>query len=362
MRFSDSTTSAISFKTRSTYVSFFSRSLAVFLGVAVFAMPLAAQAQNKSKTNAPAKQPTKPAGKQASTPVPKPVTGGKPTPAPVVPSKPTVTELDAEGKVRLEHKLLSGEQVRMKTMHHVNTLTRIQGVEDQSEARSASIKVWEVKSIDAEGNMTFEYRIESADMMQKQHNSDEVTYNSLTDTEAPKEYAKFAEMIAKPIATITINKAGKVIERSGAPKMPNMGYGELAVPLPEEPVAIGATWELPREVRVKLEDGTEKKIKIRELYRLEKVSAGIATISVESQPITPVVDSTVESQLCQQMSAGKMKFDIDNGRMISKQLDWDKEVVGFRGADSGLKYSSRYTEELITEQPRTATRPTQRAK
>ncbi len=49
----------------------------------------------------------------------------------------------------------------------------------------------------------------------------------------------------------------------------------------------------------------------------------------------------------QQLSKGEIKFDIDRGRLISKRLDWDDEVVGFRGAETALKYVARFTEELI---------------
>ncbi|MCC6511489.1 MAG: hypothetical protein IT423_20485 [Pirellulaceae bacterium] len=51
----------------------------------------------------------------------------------------------------------------------------------------------------------------------------------------------------------------------------------------------------------------------------------------------------------QQMSRGTIKFDMDKGRLISKQLDWDDEVVGFRGAETALKYSARFTEESLDE-------------
>ncbi len=73
---------------------------------------------------------------------------------------------------------------------------------------------------------------------------------------------------------------------------------------------------------MKLENGTQKTIKLREQYTLEKVSAGIATIRVTTQPLTPVDDASVEAQLMQQMSQGVIKFDIDHGRLISKELTW----------------------------------------
>lgn len=280
-------------------------------------------------------------------------------PARAAAAQPTAkqTAPDASGKFTLRHRLKPGEVLHMRTEHVANTVTRIQGTEDVSESRSVSDKVWEVKAVSPEGLMTFEYRIEAVEMSQKQGDKEEVAYNSRTDKEAPAIFSRVADTIAKPIAEVTIDPSGTVIERDKQSKTPPLGMGELAVPLPAEPVALGAQWSIPREIRVKLDDGTHKTIKLREQYTLEKVSAGVATIGVQSQPLTPVEDSSVEAQLMQQMSQGVIKFDIDKGRLISKQLDWDDEVVGFRGAETSLKYVARFSEEAIQAPARAASAP-----
>ena len=64
---------------------------------------------------------------------------------------------------------------------------------------------------------------------------------------------------------------------------------------------------------------------------LYKASAGVATISVRSNMLTPISEPKEESQVLQQLSNGTIKFDIDAGGMISKDLNWDKVVVGFFG-------------------------------
>src|SRR5690606_7350721 len=110
------------------------------------------------------------------------------------------------------------------------------------------------------------------------------------DTEAPDMFKHVAETVAQPLATVTINPRGQVIHRDSKLKNPQLGMGELTLPLPEEALAIGAQWSVPREARVKSEAGVHKTIKMRELYTLEKVSAGVATIRIESQPLTPVSD------------------------------------------------------------------------
>jgi hypothetical protein len=283
----------------------------------------------------------------APTPVPAAASSGTPS---------TAASQAANGNFRLEHRLKAGEIVRTRTIHIANTITRIQGTEDVSESKTVSDKIWEVRSVSPDGMMTLEYRIDAVDMSQKQGDKEKITYNSRTDKEAPEIFSRVAETIAKPIATVTIDPSGTIVERDKQSKAPALGMGELALPLPKGPVAIGAQWSIPRECRVKLDDGTQKVMKLREQYTLEKVSAGMATIRIQTQPLTPVDEPSVEAQLMQQMSAGVAKFDIDRGRVVSKQLDWDDEVVGFRGAETSLKYTARFTEEAAADSTATPIR------
>lgn len=328
----------------------------VSLVAAAQCVPAQAQTQSKGAS-------TKPTTRTAARPNAKPTNAGpkatSPTPAPTLAPNGANASGKTEaasstkapvpaGSVVLRHKAKAGETIRTRTTHVVNTVTRIQGTEDVSDARTVSEKVWEVKTVEPNGNITFEYRVEAVNMLRKSGDQPEITYNSRTDEKAPDIFGPLAETISKPIGTITIDGTGTVVERENQAKGTTFemgGMGELAVPLPQEPVAVGAQWSIPRETRVKLEGGTYKTIKLREQYTLEKVSAGVATIRVDTHPLTPTNDTSIDSQLMQQLSKGTIKFDIDSGRLISKQLDWDENVVGFRGAESGLKYTARFTEE-----------------
>lgn len=136
-----------------------------------------------------------------------------------------------------------------------------------------------------------------------------------------------------------------------------MGMGDITMPLPAEPVGVGATWEVPREMRIDRKDGSSRLIKFRELFKLEKVSAGVATVAVRSEPLSAIADPAEEAQVMQQLSNGTIQFDIDAGRMISKELAWDHQVVAFSGPGSVLEYSARLEDRVVSAkvEPRTAT-------
>jgi hypothetical protein len=175
----------------------------------------------------------------------------------------------------LRYKLQAGESLVSKVVHFAETRTKMQDHEEASSSRTASEKVWNVQSVNAKGEITFEYRINSVNLAQTIGEGEELKYNSETDTEVPEVFQTVASTIAKPLATVTINPRGQVIDRDKELKSPQLGIGELTIPLPEEPVAVKGQWSVPRELRVRLESGAYQTIKVRELYTLEKVSAGL---------------------------------------------------------------------------------------
>jgi hypothetical protein len=194
-------------------------------------------------------------------------------------------------------------------------------------------------------------------MTQQQGEADEVRWDSRGEEAPPAIFEKVAEQLGKTISTVSVDARGQEISRAdnGGTKA-SLGMGSLTLSLPEEPITVGTSWSVPREVKTRTEDNEVKTIKIRELYTLEKVKTGVATLSIKSEPLTPINDESVRAQVVQQLSNGAIRFDIDNGRMLSKQLDWDETVVGFQGANSLMEYRARLTESLVDDVQRTARR------
>lgn len=273
--------------------------------------------------------------------------------------KPTLTEqLEAakkkvavEPEHLLQYQFQPDELIRWKVTHIGTTETTIQGNTQTSKSRSVSTKQWRVTKVDDEGNMTFTHSVSDVEMWQKLSDRPEVSYNSQADKEVPAEYQQVASTLGRPLATVTVSKNGQVIDREGTTPAVNLGFGDIVMLMPPQAVKIGSQWYEPSEIRGRLADGTSKRIKVRKMYTLEKVQTGVATISVRTEVLTPINDAKLESQIIQQLSNGTIRFDVDAGRLLSKQMDWDETVVGFNGADSQLKYLARITEELVTTVP-----------
>jgi hypothetical protein len=253
----------------------------------------------------------------------------------------------AEGERHtLAYKFTPGEEVRSRVAQFSTVDTKIKGQVSVAKSHSISTKVWKIIAVDAQGNITLENSVADVDMWQSVTGKPEIKYNSLTDKNPPLGYQYVADSIGKPLATLTITPSGKLMDRRSDLPQLNSGLGDLAVPLPEVPVKAGDTWETPEDIRLKIDD-VNLSIKVRQFYRLVLVQTGVATISVETQVLTPVRDPKILSQLVQRMQKGTIKFDIDAGRLLSRQMDLDQSILGFNGAESHMNYLSRTTEEPV---------------
>jgi hypothetical protein len=268
----------------------------------------------------------------------------------------SVTAAADREKYLLRYSLHVGEQLRYEVTHVAKTKTRIRGAEEVSQVHTVSQRHLDVIE-SQDSSMTFNHVVDAVEMTQQQGQAEEVRWNSRKQETPPAIFEKVAEQLGKTLSTVSVNARGQELHRedNGGTKA-SLGMGSLTLTLPEKPIAVGASWSVPREVKTRTEDGAVKTIKIRELYTLEKVKTGVATLSIKSEPLTPINDDSVRAQVVQQLSNGAIRFDIDNGRMLSKQLDWDETVVGFQGANSLMEYRARLTESLVDEIQRTARR------
>ncbi|MFV1966912.1 MAG: hypothetical protein ACC628_15915 [Pirellulaceae bacterium] len=257
---------------------------------------------------------------------------------------------------KLRYQFAPGEIVRWKVVHLATTETQVQGNTQSARSRATSTKVWKVTQVNDDGSMTLSHSVDHVDMWQKLTDRPESRYNSETDKKAPPEYQHVAKTLSRPLTSITIRPDGTILNRESALPDFKFGVGNMVMRLPPQAIPIGSRWFEPSEIRVRMPDSRFKRIKTRKLYTLEKVQTGIADISVKTEVLTPVNDPKVKAGLIQQLTEGEIKFDVDAGRVISKQMDWDETVVGFDGADGMLKYLARLTEALLPPEASTAQR------
>ena len=254
----------------------------------------------------------------------------------------------ASTQYALRYRFEEGETVGSTVVHLVTVETRIQGTTQVAKTRSAATKVWKIESVAENGDVTFVHSVADVDMWQSVSGRQVIRYNSREDEKAPPGYEHVAESVGVPLATVTIDPSGREKKRKDNRAQFNPGIGDLTVPLPEEPVAVGHQWTIPEDVPLRLPGEPIRRIKTRQLYTLRKVQTGVATIDVRTEVLTPIEDPAIEAQLVQRLQEGTIKFDVDAGRLLSRQMDMDKTVIGFNGAESQMDYLARFTEEMLS--------------
>lgn len=264
-------------------------------------------------------------------------------------------------KYDLRYHFQKGEDIRWKVVHLVTVETRIQGSTQTAKTRSLSTKHWKIVSVKDNGNATLAHMVDDVNMWQQVSGRKEIEYDSTKDKTPPAAYAKAAESVGIVLATITISPSGKVLDRVDPKKHPGFGGGQITFPLPSKSIAEGEKWSHRYEIPVRLGNGRSKRIQARQLYQLESVIRGIATISMKTQILTPIDDPKIKVQLVQRLSEGTAKFDLEQGRIISQKFNFDETVLAFNGANSSMQYLAKFTEQLLPETIETAKKqnPTQ---
>lgn len=253
----------------------------------------------------------------------------------------------------LRYKFRQGESIGYEVEHLVSVKTTIDGTSQAQQSRSRSRKVWVVTNVNPNDETTFTHTIAYVNMWSECQGSEAIKFDSRTDKQPPAEYQQVAGMVGKTLSTITVDARGGVLDRQDGALQIDLGTGGILVPLPEKAIKLGEEWSVTTEIPVRLDDGTFKAITTRQRYLLESVEAGVATISLQTQILTPSITARARSQLIQKLANGRIRFDLDAGRILTKNLEWDETVVGFNGPSSNMAYLGRITESLDQE-PRSA--------
>lgn len=261
-----------------------------------------------------------------------------PTPVESAPDKTTC---------ELRYKCKIGEVLRYEVSHRAAIHSTIDQATQAAQTRTDSIKAWKITDVLPDGAIEFLTVVERVHMVNQLPDKDPTEYDSQRNETPPPGFEDAARSIGVPLSLVRITPFGKLLRRDEKLKrQAGDDDGPIAVRLPEQPVAIGDTWDEPFELTVTLKTGGTKMIHTRRHYKLARVENGVATIAVDYQVLSPV-DAHIESQLVQRLMDGEVRFDIEAGRVVSQKMDVDKRILGFAGPTSSMSYLMRMEEKLL---------------
>ena len=171
-------------------------------------------------------------------------------------------------------------------------------------------------------------------------------YNSEKPDQVPTEFESVHASIGKA-QNFRLSPLGKILPIAGQPD--SVEKIDLVFGLPEQPIAIGATWKDRIEVSVPISKDSKlfRPVKMERRFELQGVEQGIATIRMSTVLLSPVNDPYQESLIMQQRPSGVIRFDIEQGHMVDRRLQIDEKVVGHEGPGSALTIRSVRVDQLI---------------
>jgi hypothetical protein len=257
----------------------------------------------------------------------------------------------------LRYKLKRGDVLRYAVTHRASIRSTIEQETQAAQTRTDSIKAWKVTDVLKNGQIEFVNVVESVHMVNQLPDKDPIEYDSERHKTPPAGFEDAARAVGVPLSEVRISPRGKIERRDVKHKGASTDDdAPITLRLPEEPVAIGATWDESFEVVVSVDKGATKSVQTRRHHELLSVENEVATVKVTYQVLTPV-DAPIECQLVQRLMEGEVKFDIAAGCVISQQMDIDKRILGFAGPTSSMQYVMRMEEKLLKKGEKLAITP-----
>lgn len=257
-------------------------------------------------------------------------------------------EAPASGeKHLLRYKFAMGEVLRYDVKHSTKTRNNMEGVSEQVETASESVKSWKVMDVLPNGEMQFMHVVEWVKMSNQSPDLPANKFDSRSKDPIPHGFETASRAIGIPLSILRIAPDGKVTFREQKHPQPKAQEDmPITLGLPEAEIAIGEKWSHPYDVTVQRKNGSGLQIQTRRVCKLRDVKNGVAVIDVEYQILTPV-DPYVRAQLVERLTDGTVRFDIAKGRIIAQEHNVDKRILGFAGKASSMHFVSRLQERLL---------------
>lgn len=253
----------------------------------------------------------------------------------------------AQQQYELKYRFTKGATLRWQVEHTATTKTHMAKDTEEMSSRSQSVRAWKVLNVDAKGNMVFEHSIESLNAWEKVGDTDPIAYNSQTDKTPPPYYEATAEKLGRPLATLTVAPTGQIVNRQSDLETADFGMGEVLIPMPDKPIAIGHKWSVPKQFQAENEDGEVIQYAARVVYELQKVVDGQAYLTFKTEVLTPLDSEKARSQMLSKLSKGVAVFDLEKGLITQRTIEWNEKVQGFEGDDSLLQYIAKLNEKFL---------------
>ena len=261
---------------------------------------------------------------------------------------------EAQEKVLLRYQFAPGQVLRYQISQDTQVERKVGDSTEKMTSRGNSIRQRKVVEIDSQGNAAVELSLLQVKLEATLPGSPPLVFESDKPDQASPAFAKYRRVVGRPLAVIKLAPNGTVLDQKPllqdeAAQAMVTRNGQLALPLPAEPVAVGASWRHNFDVDLRLPTGEVRKLAMQQIFTLAQVQRDIATLEYKTAILTPLNDPALEAQVVQYQPEGRVEFDIRRGMVLTQELAVDKTVVGFAGGTSAMRILDRLTERLMPD-------------
>ncbi len=256
------------------------------------------------------------------------------------------------GTFLLRFKFNPNEKLRYQTSQHVTQQVVSPAGQKVDESSVEQKRLFRIESVDeagvADASMQFEHvRMET----QTDENERIIFDSSMSPSAVPPKYRSVAKGLKKAAPKFHLSPTGTPLSKDGVEEVSAVANACFMMPLPKAEIKVGEFWSSKIPVDVRLAPGVMRKINLQRSYKLKAVEDGIAEIvfytSLENQIKTP----QVKALLFQATPNGTIKFDVQNGRVLRRELRFDNYVLGALGPNTMLTAKGKTVEQLIVDEP-----------
>ena len=288
---------------------------------------------------------------------------GEESKQPIAAPKPSNdSEETANQKYLLRYKFEKGEQVYYQVQHKTKMHSRLGQAVEIAKNESSIKKHFRVLSIDKKQNAILELMLDQVTMNASYDGGEAITWNSTEDQAVPPQFRAIKNSIGRPLARIKISSQGKLLSvphvdsqmkkhsnifNKGVQSADNDPSRNFLVVFPESEITVGDSWTNKIEVPFSVSKKLHKPATLQRRYKLLSVKGTEAVIELKTTLLTIINDPTIRVQLIQRAPAGTITFDIEQGKIKSRDLTIDKTEIGALGPKSSLHAVSSIKETML---------------
>lgn len=244
-----------------------------------------------------------------------------------------------------------GQVLTTKVEHDTAVTETISGKPNEITSKLAITKQWRVLEVDAQGTATIEQSLTSMRNEQSRPGSN-LVFDSSDPEKSTPELKGMMKFINVPVATIRVDRIGRVIEVKTGPKSAKYdAEPPFAFVLPGQPVREGQAWLRPFTLTLEPPLGLGEKFQAEQISKVLKVEGDKATLELTTTIKNPPEAAADQVPLLQKQPKGTLVFDIARGRVESVRLATDGTVLNHQGAGTSYRFASNYIEQVVVPAP-----------